>query len=102
MIGAQRPTAARGRKTSDRSTGERGQRKTTGEPERGGGRIGSERRAKNPPHIIAGGDFFFRKRAVLAQRRGLYEANEQGRGKKRSTAERRERAFLRGVAGGCV
>lgn len=78
LIGAQRPTTARGRKTSDRSTGERGQRKTAGEPERGGGRIGSERRAKNPPHIVARGDFFFRKRAVLAQRRGLYVGTSRG------------------------
>ena len=74
----QRPTAARGRTQSDRNAGEKSQRQKGKELEREGGRIGSERRAKNPPHIVARGDFFFRKRAVLAQRRGLYVGTSRG------------------------
>ena len=85
-----------------RATGTLGRRakdKKGKELEREGGRIGSERRAKNPPHIVARGTSFLRKRAVLAKGEDCVQA-VQGSRPQRSIAERIERGLLVGVVGG--
>ena len=55
--------------------------------------------SKTPPHIVAGGTSFLRKRAVLALGEDCVQA-VQGSRPQRSIAERIERGLLVGVVGG--
>lgn len=68
--------------------------------ERRGGRIGSERRAKNPPHIVARGHLFLESGLSEPEARTVCR---QYRGKDRAEHSGADRAMaFRGCSRGCV